>query len=194
MSDPIRIDQDAFGVQGNCQSACLAMLLGLPLAEVPNFTLEADDAARSAAMHNWLLARGLGLVRVSPSRHAQVGFYIGGGMSPRGIPHAVIYKDGLLWHDPHPERGGIEKLTEIDVIYALRPFDAPKSSSANPGKCLAAIDQIAREVRSFGAEMFVIENVRTAKAAIDANDALRDLCTAIHGEGCQTYEWPRAER
>ncbi|MDO7535051.1 hypothetical protein Q5113_05665 [Acinetobacter pittii] len=29
------------------------------------------------------------------------------GLSPRGYMHSVIYEQGKLWHDPHPEGGGV---------------------------------------------------------------------------------------
>ncbi|MBK5647026.1 MAG: hypothetical protein I4N51_07905 [Acinetobacter sp.] len=29
------------------------------------------------------------------------------GISPRGHMHSVIYEHGQLWHDPHPEGGGV---------------------------------------------------------------------------------------
>jgi hypothetical protein len=34
-------------------------------------------------------------------------YYFAIGPSPRGVMHQVIYKDGKLFHDPHPSGGGI---------------------------------------------------------------------------------------
>jgi hypothetical protein len=123
VSLPKRIDQTVLGPKGNCQSACIAMLLGLSLNEVPNFN---DHADFSGAMQDFLRRRGYTILTFPISavelRAFQKGFAIVGGMSPRGHNHAVLYKDGELWHDPHPERGGVE-VGAMDVIYPLRPYE-----------------------------------------------------------------------
>jgi hypothetical protein len=124
MSEPRRIMQTEFGKSGNCQSACLAMMLGCHLDEVPNFSaLEGGNAEKFAAQGKWLNERGLWLFNVAkwagmpwpPPK----GYYIAGGPSPRGLAHSVIYKDGELWHDPHPDGGGITEVTDVDLILPL---------------------------------------------------------------------------
>lgn len=40
------------------------------------------------------------------------------GMSPRGVMHQVIYRDGVLWHDPHPSHDG---LVDVQSVLAWRP-------------------------------------------------------------------------
>lgn len=128
--EPERILQTEFGPRGNCQSACLAMLLAVPLSDVPNFAAIAEehgDNAASAAQANWLAARGWGLLTIVPWRALPWppahGWYIAGGISPRGHRHAVIFKDGALWHDPHPEGGGIiGEVQDVDILYPLAPF------------------------------------------------------------------------
>lgn len=126
MTEPQKIDQTEFGPHGNCQSACLAMLLGVPLAEVPNFAaMEGDDNGKYVAQARWLHERGWALITIvnwqalpwPPTK----GYYIAGGTSPRGLRHGVIYKDGKLWHDPHPSRGGIASVDDIDLLYPLNP-------------------------------------------------------------------------
>jgi hypothetical protein len=136
---PRKIDQTVIGVNGNCQSACLAMLLGLPLSAVPNF-LELpgamdDDAISYQAQQDWLNARGWGLVTIQArgpffKRHFSKGYVLVGGKSSRGLPHAVVYKDGELWHDPHPERGGLVEIGEVDVLFPLAPFAAESRAAA----------------------------------------------------------------
>lgn len=122
MTEPQRIDQTVFGPKGNCQSACLAMLLGLPLSEVPNFN---DYADYNGAMQEFLAHRGYTILTFPITdvelRAFQKGFAIVGGMSPRGRLHAVLFRDGELWHDPHPDRGGVV-VSAMDVVYPLRPF------------------------------------------------------------------------
>jgi hypothetical protein len=50
------------------------------------------------------------------------GYLICAGTSPRDRLHAVIYKDGKLWHDPNPAGGGIAYVEYIDFIYPLNPL------------------------------------------------------------------------
>jgi|ERR1043166_7082799 hypothetical protein len=123
MSEPKRIMQTELGPAGNCQSACLAMMLGCDLAEVPNFAaLHPDPNEYKAAMSAWLGARGLFIVtfvRWQGAPWPPRGFYIAGGVSPRGNRHAVIIKDGELWFDPHPDGGGIVAIDDIDLILPL---------------------------------------------------------------------------
>lgn len=135
---PERIDQDQFGPHGNCQSACLAMLLGLPLSGVPNWSAmeELTDNQKYAAQLAWLRERGWMLLTLVPMqvvpwppRH---GFYIAGGPSPRGFRHSVIYEAGKMWHDPHPDRGGISEVQDIDVLVPLWPHRTAVHSQGNP--------------------------------------------------------------
>lgn len=125
MSEPRRIDQTVLGAKGNCHSACIAMLLGLSIDDVPNFN---DSADYNGALQAFLRDRGYTMltfpISATELRVFQKGFAIIGGMSPRGHLHAVLYKDGELWHDPHPERGGVE-VSAMDVVYPLRPFASP---------------------------------------------------------------------
>ena len=119
--EPQRIDQTVLGQKGNCHSACLAMLLGLRLDDVPNFN---DAADYHGALHSFLARFGYTILTFPISavelRAFQKGYAIVGGTSPRGYNHAVLYRDGQLWHDPHPERGGVEV-----AAMATTPYDVP---------------------------------------------------------------------
>jgi len=145
--DPQRIDQTEFDGDGNCYSACLAMLLNVSLSEVPNFNkVSADKGARRVARLEWLkdmgwlpwgvwspevVASAAGKTvnehqhwgRVEHPSHfpwpPSRGFYIASGLSPRNNRHSTVYKDGSLWHDPHPDRTG---LTVMDHVEFLRPL------------------------------------------------------------------------
>ena len=89
-AQPQRIMQTEFGPYGNCQSACLASLLGVPITEVPNFTAlsqNGDDNAVFAAQRAWLKGYGWGIVTIVRWQTLPwppvVGYYIAGGVSPR---------------------------------------------------------------------------------------------------------------
>jgi hypothetical protein len=119
---PERIDQTVLGPKGNCNSACLAMLLGLRIEDVPNFN---DSSDYNGAMQDFLAGHGYGIltfpIGAIELRAFHKGYGIAAGESPRGHNHAVLYFDGELWHDPHPDRSGVE-VSAMDVVYPLRPF------------------------------------------------------------------------
>lgn len=109
--------------QGNCFAACLASLLGLPLAEVEGYqsgldTTEAVEARWWGQLQGWLKARGLialQLAFANGETPEQFTYgrpelrYIANGKSPRGEwDHSVVFCDGELEHDPHPSGSGLE--------------------------------------------------------------------------------------
>ena len=123
MKEPKKIDQTEFGELGNCMSACLAMILGRDLSEVPNFTsMNLADWERYKVMQEWLNEEGFQLLTFNAWRGdlwPPKGFHIAGGETSRGFLHAVIIKDGKLWHDPHPSREGIKEIQTVDLLIPL---------------------------------------------------------------------------
>ncbi len=123
-----KVMQDKFGLGGNCQSATLATILGIPLRSVPNFwegcDLENPDSEANGVIFNNnfnrflanfnLTSIQLGVTEgdhtewvVSISSHLKDIPLLVSGPSPRGYNHSVIYMNGELFHDPHPEGGGV---------------------------------------------------------------------------------------
>ncbi len=133
--EPERIDQTVTGPKGNCFSACLAMMLGLTISEVPNFCEapgfdEDPGPAFMRAFHVWLNVRGWGHITMNAEgmlfrRYFSKGYVIAAGMTARGMLHSVIYKDGELWYDPHPSHIGIHAVLEVDLLFPLEPFNLP---------------------------------------------------------------------
>jgi len=124
--DVTHIHQTTFGdgsdgtEPGNCMSACLASVLDVPLDDVPNFA--AKGARYWDEMQRWLHARGLFLfeLKVPPDQTPGTPddlHYIASGVSPRGIRHAVIMREGRLVHDPHPSGTGLT--TPPDHFYPI---------------------------------------------------------------------------
>lgn len=111
--------------RGNCLQAVVASLLDLPLDEVPHFVQ--DDVNSGGKVHWWhsmvefVRTHGWGLhsamLDTHPGEHLMVA-----GPSPRGkgIHHVVIYKDGEMVHDPHPDRTG---LVSIDLAHGLHRLE-----------------------------------------------------------------------
>ena len=125
----LKIMQTKFGVGGNCQSATIATLLGIQIDEVPDFWENCDltegcDDLENGRIYNENFNRfikNFGLTSISlgvaAGDHSEwinsVSRQLAGipllvnGLSPRGFMHSVIWMDGELYHDPHPEGGGV---------------------------------------------------------------------------------------
>ena len=125
----LKIMQTKFGVGGNCQSATIATLLGIQIDEVPDFWENCDltegcDDFENGRIYNENFNRfikNFGLTSISlgvaAGDHSEwinsVSRQLAGipllvnGLSPRGFMHSVIWMDGELYHDPHPEGGGV---------------------------------------------------------------------------------------
>lgn len=115
--------------KGNCLAACVATFLGVELQQVPHFIEfgiawngEDDRAAWIAMLCGFMAGHGRWLVELDSLAEAdgdEVVFVA--GPSPRGVMHQVLYRDGVLWHDPHPSRDGV---LEVRHVEAWRPLPA----------------------------------------------------------------------
>lgn len=125
-----KVMQTKLGLGGNCEGATLATLLGLELSEIPDFwegiDIKTTDEDESGVIYqkninNFLEKFGFKMLNLgvsnNPSERDQqwvieISKHLGikhlvAGISPRGYMHSVIYENGELWHDPHPEGGGV---------------------------------------------------------------------------------------
>lgn len=114
---------DGDSMPGNCLQAAVASLLDLPLDEVPHFV--GDDWASGGERHwwtewrHWCGDRGL-TVRSEEPRPGE--YYLASGPSPRDPEnrgHVVVYRDGELVHDPHPDGTGV---VEVRTRWTVRPI------------------------------------------------------------------------
>jgi len=103
---------------GNCMCAALASILEIDIEAVPHFE-DMDDTRWWPALRNWLEGLGFQLLTWDGDYEME-GYYLGCGISPRNLPHMVVYKGSEMVHDPHPSRAGIEKK---DKIWVLIPHD-----------------------------------------------------------------------
>lgn len=107
---------------GNCFEACVASLFEMGLEDIPNF--HKDNWFLD--FWNWLKIKGytsygaLYKEDVKSYIGGVDGYYIVCGESPRGKHikggHAVVYKDGKLIHDPHPDGTGLASIKYIMSI------------------------------------------------------------------------------
>ncbi len=123
-----KVDQTLFGNgdngsrPGNCLQACLASIFNLSLDEVPHFV--EHGASWYDDMQAWLMQRGYYALDLLfddgyiPNVDIR-GYHCLNGISPRGIRHSVVCKDGDMIHDPHPSRGGIVTPTSYRLFVAL---------------------------------------------------------------------------
>ena len=98
--------------RGNCLPACFACLLDL---ESPEDCIQVQEFYDLDNLNNtiwidklqfWLKERGLRWV--STDGHLYDGsLYLVSGMANRGFNHICIYRDGKLYHDPHPSGEGL---------------------------------------------------------------------------------------
>lgn len=111
------VDQDKFGMpDGNCFAACIASILELPLAEVPNFVTFGDKWYERTV--EFLRCRGFTPIYVTRAGAEQMDihalieaghYFIVTGKSPRGdFDHCVVQHGSELVHDPHPSRAFID--------------------------------------------------------------------------------------
>lgn len=125
--EPFRYDQH----DGGCWVACLAGLARLPqdTLRVPRADelTEAHWPAYSREIRRTLAAHGFlhfttefpGAPRIAPP-----GFAVEFGRSARGVLHAIIVRDGVLWHDPHPSREGLVTHAGYEVLVPVAAMRA----------------------------------------------------------------------
>lgn len=130
---------------GNCFATCVACLLELDPAIVPNFVAKRGDWW--AGLQDWLVERGYFAIEVDYKADQPATFWplpgdvlcIVNGKSPRGDhTHSVICKteivDGAIrnsrfvWvHDPHPSNDFVGEVRSITFIVPLPPVPGEKS-------------------------------------------------------------------
>jgi hypothetical protein len=119
--------------EGNCFAACVASILELPLAEVPNFCAAAAGTGWWPGFQHWLGERGLYAigVKLGAGRPAMSPAAFGvpcilTGTSPRGDwRHSVVAFTAVggfeFDHDPNPNHDGRwpHDITEVTFLACL---------------------------------------------------------------------------
>lgn len=111
--------QNQLGVQGNCWQVAVACVLDLELEEVPHFIKIHDEGGEHWWLHSqrWLNERGYKLEPLAAAPDTDE-LYLVIGPSPRGqeLSHVVIYQNGKMVHDPHPDATGVLEEKHFDII------------------------------------------------------------------------------
>ncbi len=113
--------QTKFGDEGNCLEACLASLLEIPIEDVPTLEPQPGDTVHWIdKMNNFLRQYGITTMFFQPNLPVPKNtYYLISGISPRGLDHATIGKNGVIVHDPHPDGGGVDPVTDICIFVQL---------------------------------------------------------------------------
>jgi len=109
--------------EGNCFAACIASLLEIDIDSIPDF-YQLYKNEWWLKFIEWIEPFGLTPIMLNddPTNKLPIHncYYLVGGMSPRGIGHSVIYLNGNLVHDPHPNGEGLSEIW--DTIIFVRTF------------------------------------------------------------------------
>lgn len=92
-------------IMGDCLRACICSILEISDEDVPNFVEDEDYIQK---IYDFFRENGYKYcISSSDKAPEDVDYYMVWGLSPRGIQHSVVYSQGKLIHDPHPEGGGV---------------------------------------------------------------------------------------
>jgi len=110
----------------DCTRACIATILNLPIAEVPNFVAMGGSWVKR--VREFLRPFGMTVMNVaftgdedSPPDGV---LCLAGGAGPRGVDHHVVWRDKQVVWDPYPGGGGL--LAPPDDYLLFLPLDASR--------------------------------------------------------------------
>ena len=118
------IKQDKFwrpdrNEDGNCFQAAVASIFGLDLSDVPNFMDDKTSFQDRYVRFVW--DRGFSIISVDHEAARDLdAYYLALGPSARGCGHVVVYRKGVLAHDPFPEGEG---LLSVSFVHLFVPRD-----------------------------------------------------------------------
>lgn len=99
--------------RGNCYPTVIACFLDLESPEdciqiQEHYDLVDDKNTEwQTILIDWLKNKGWETGTMKGHLHDN-SFYLVTGLSPRGVTHICIYKNGKLYHDPHPTGSGLK--------------------------------------------------------------------------------------
>lgn len=119
--DQTKLHDSDNGINGNCLAACVASILEIPLDVIPKFEdmMVKNSDEWFEVFTDWLESLGFTILTWENDTWLP-GYYLASGISERGVNHVVVYRAGVLAHDPHPSRAGIKK---VNQVWALLPLD-----------------------------------------------------------------------
>lgn len=112
-------------------AACLASLLEISIEDVPELLpVPGDQIHWMEKFENFLEGYGIKAIVYLPTYRPPRGvYYLIWGVSPRGLPHSVVGRNGEVIHDPHPEGGGLASVDELVIFFPTFESAAEKQSN-----------------------------------------------------------------
>lgn len=163
--------------KGNCFATCVATVLGIDVAGVPNFCVKESWWTDT---QGWLGERGLALISCEVRDWAPAAaLSIASGPGPRGHRHCVVYDGNGLVHDPHPSGGGLLKVDahEFFIVVderALRSFLQEQPLRAR----IAELEARLADIR----EWAIVESDDGARTLLSRLDSCEAIATCPHGD------------
>lgn len=118
------IHDPANGVYGDCQRACFASLLDLPIDAVPHFVEDGcSDDIFFGRIDQFLGQLGLTEIIFNATDVPVVVkacYHLMYGNTVRGTYHVVVALDREVVHDPHPSRAGIIMDGNVQYSYLVK--------------------------------------------------------------------------
>ncbi len=114
------------GVYGDCQRACIASLLEIDLKDIPHFYVTDNDDDFFYSLNSYLAAKGLFHLETTtidfslPQFKGMCNVYhLIYGKTIRGTQHATVGLNGVIIHDPHPSKVGLDVDFKDEWTYAF---------------------------------------------------------------------------
>lgn len=175
----IKLHQTKFGdKQGNCFATCVACLFDIKdVDSVPNFCVDYDDWFK--AFCDFISQYGYTAIMLTPNHEVRARLkdtlMIAGGMSPRGINHAVIVKGEELVWDPHPDNTGLLKIEDVTVLIPKEIIKKRKAAKNN--KVL---------FKTFGTIRYIGTTIKELDFGFGDGGEIKNIFVAYN---CRTKEW-----
>lgn len=131
-----RVYQTELGPRGNCFAACVSMLTGVPLSQIPNFCAEYGEGEWFAPFAAWLNARDLAPLASEFSADSEmldwaarfggrVPWIATGPIEACSALHSVVYLGPNLFHDPSPEPRPLRRVESACFVLPMLRSSQP---------------------------------------------------------------------
>jgi hypothetical protein len=131
----IPVNQTKFTFEeGNCGEACVASILEIELSEVPKFNDPSNPTNATGycqRVRDFVSKFGYSYIDIrfddgnDPKEFLKDCWVIATGPSPRAIEdwhrHAVVWYNGEIVHDPHPDKTKLEKIEMYGIFIKQDP-------------------------------------------------------------------------
>lgn len=126
------VHKPEIGQYGDCQRAVIASLLNLPICDVPHFLHDGDTYEFWDRIQSFLITYGYQwmVFKKSPAGVGELFFgsdeidiyHEISGVSPRdpNVRHAVVGCNGVIVHDPHPDKTGLAGTEDWDYGFLVK--------------------------------------------------------------------------